>query len=111
VRNFQKIFWDLVDWHFPKKNPNQNIGLDDLDDIELLQYLEEYFEIKISDAQANAMTNIGEMYECIQCAVSQKGNKLDWEQFLIVIREHCRIPISDVRRETEFHRYISRRKK
>ncbi len=111
-----KSIFDLVakvgDELFPQKNHRPNIGLyGDLDDVRLLEDLEQKFEIEISDEKATAISNVGDLFECISGELTKKGAKLSWQEFIKVLEPHSCIPISQIQRETEFFRYISRRKK
>lgn len=102
-RFVETLLRDAKWWFFPKPNPRQNLGmLGDLDDVEIVRHVELYLGISVSDAEAEAVQNVGQFYDLCRDKCTARGRSLSWAEFTKLIEEFSAIPACEMRPETEF---------
>ncbi|MCZ8374252.1 MAG: hypothetical protein O9342_02650 [Beijerinckiaceae bacterium] len=108
-KKFKLWLASIGNWHFPSSNPNQNIGLHgDGDDVKILESVEMCFSLKISDLEAQQISNVGDLYDLVFTRRQSAGVNVSWGEFLEALKPHSRLPVEEIKRETEFYRHIQR---
>jgi len=59
----------------PEASFTNDLGADSLDTVELIMEFEKQFDIKITDEQAEKVTNVGEAIECIEKTLKSKDDE------------------------------------